>query len=249
MAPDTRLALCPGTFDPVTYGHLDVISRASLRPSATNNGATKSSGARLVSATIRLTEGASGRVATPPLLDSTAVAVAGCNVGEDCDPGSVSILLGNGDGTFQPHVDFTVGLVPLAPAIGDLNGDGGVDLVVSNSFSNTVSVMLNLPVMAAFPSSINFGNEIVGKKSEPESVALSNPSGTPFNLHSIAITGVNAADFAQNNNCPAELSPGAQCTINVTFKPRAKGKRRADIKLSDSVPGSPQSISLRGTGQ
>lgn len=29
MAPDNRIALCPGTFDPVTYGHLDVISRAS----------------------------------------------------------------------------------------------------------------------------------------------------------------------------------------------------------------------------
>src|ERR1700722_13604251 len=29
MAPDNRLALCPGTFDPVTYGHLDVIGRAS----------------------------------------------------------------------------------------------------------------------------------------------------------------------------------------------------------------------------
>jgi pantetheine-phosphate adenylyltransferase len=29
MAPDNRTAICPGTFDPVTYGHLDVISRAS----------------------------------------------------------------------------------------------------------------------------------------------------------------------------------------------------------------------------
>jgi pantetheine-phosphate adenylyltransferase len=29
MAPDNRAAICPGTFDPVTYGHLDVISRAS----------------------------------------------------------------------------------------------------------------------------------------------------------------------------------------------------------------------------
>ena len=29
MAPSNRTAICPGTFDPVTYGHLDVIGRAS----------------------------------------------------------------------------------------------------------------------------------------------------------------------------------------------------------------------------
>jgi len=29
MTPDNRVAICPGTFDPITHGHLDVISRAS----------------------------------------------------------------------------------------------------------------------------------------------------------------------------------------------------------------------------
>jgi pantetheine-phosphate adenylyltransferase len=29
MAPDPRIAVCPGTYDPVTYGHLDVIGRAA----------------------------------------------------------------------------------------------------------------------------------------------------------------------------------------------------------------------------
>src|ERR1700753_4258613 len=29
MAPDNRISMCPGTSDPVTNGHLDVIARAS----------------------------------------------------------------------------------------------------------------------------------------------------------------------------------------------------------------------------
>jgi pantetheine-phosphate adenylyltransferase len=29
MPPDNRTAICPGTFDPITHGHLDVIGRAS----------------------------------------------------------------------------------------------------------------------------------------------------------------------------------------------------------------------------
>jgi pantetheine-phosphate adenylyltransferase len=29
MAPDNRIAVCPGSYDPVTYGHLDVITRAA----------------------------------------------------------------------------------------------------------------------------------------------------------------------------------------------------------------------------
>jgi pantetheine-phosphate adenylyltransferase len=29
IPPDNRVAICPGTFDPVTYGHLDVIGRTA----------------------------------------------------------------------------------------------------------------------------------------------------------------------------------------------------------------------------
>jgi pantetheine-phosphate adenylyltransferase len=29
MTPDNRIAVCPGSYDPITYGHIDVISRAS----------------------------------------------------------------------------------------------------------------------------------------------------------------------------------------------------------------------------
>jgi hypothetical protein len=47
--------------------------------------------------------------------------------------GSVGVLLGNGDGTFQPAVTYeTGGLAPWSVALGDLNGDKKLDLIVAN---------------------------------------------------------------------------------------------------------------------
>jgi hypothetical protein len=57
--------------------------------------------------------------------------------------GTLSVLLGNGDGTFQQHVDYTVGAEPASVAVGDFNGDGHPDLVVSNFNSNTLSILIN----------------------------------------------------------------------------------------------------------
>ena len=56
--------------------------------------------------------------------------------------GTVSVLLGKGDGTFRSHVDSTVGLGPDGLAIGDFNGDGIPDLAVANLIGNTMSVLL-----------------------------------------------------------------------------------------------------------
>jgi hypothetical protein len=55
----------------------------------------------------------------------------------------VSILLGNGDGTFQAHSDLGVGGEPEGVALGDFNGDGKMDLAVVNAGPSTVSILLN----------------------------------------------------------------------------------------------------------
>jgi hypothetical protein len=57
---------------------------------------------------------------------------------------SVSVLLGNGDGSFQPAMTYDAGTHPFSVAVGDFNGDGSDDLAVANNLgSNEVSILLN----------------------------------------------------------------------------------------------------------
>ncbi len=59
--------------------------------------------------------------------------------------GSLAVLLGNGDGTFQPPVMYSVGFLPFGLLAADFNGDGHLDIALtafSNDGSEMVSVML-----------------------------------------------------------------------------------------------------------
>jgi hypothetical protein len=59
------------------------------------------------------------------------------------DSNSVSVLLGNGDGSFQPAHSFVAGPGPASVAVGDFNGDGIHDLAVAkDAVGGTVSVLL-----------------------------------------------------------------------------------------------------------
>jgi len=60
----------------------------------------------------------------------------------DAQEDRVSVLLGNGDGTFQTAVFYEVGFQPVSVAAGDLNGDGFAGLVTANEENDTVSVLL-----------------------------------------------------------------------------------------------------------
>ena len=55
---------------------------------------------------------------------------------------TVSVLLGNGNGTFQPRVDYATGARPTSVVVADFNGDGKLDLAITNGSGNSVSVLL-----------------------------------------------------------------------------------------------------------
>src|SRR3989475_590040 len=109
------------------------------------------------------------------------------------------------------------------------------------------------PTAMLSATSSTFGNQRVGTSSPTQNVTLTNNGGAPLNLTSITITGAQAADFAfaAGNTCPSgagSVAPGASCTISVSFTPAAPGARAATVNITDDAAGSPQSVSLAGTG-
>jgi hypothetical protein len=98
------------------------------------------------------------------------------------------------------------------------------------------------------PPTRNFGTQPVGTRTLAKRIALTNKGDTAVNIASISITGADAKDFAETNNCGHQVPSGASCTIKVTFKPLAKGKRTADVSVSDDGGGSPQQVKLIWTG-
>ena len=56
---------------------------------------------------------------------------------------SISILFGNGDGTFAPPVNYPAGSDTVWVNAADFNGDGHIDLATANAGDTTVSIVFN----------------------------------------------------------------------------------------------------------
>src|SRR6185312_2466552 len=138
---------------------------------------------------------------------------------------TVSVFPGNGDGAFQPKVDYTVGTNPDALAAGDFNGDGRPDLAVVN-LTGSVSVLLNGGAGAFLPA-----------------VGFAVPSGS----HSVAVADFNGdghADLVVNHslllgNGDGTFQPATTLAANGAIV--ATGDFNGDGKpdLASAVPTAP----------
>lgn len=106
------------------------------------------------------------------------------------------------------------------------------------------------PVPAALPgvsfsaSSLTFGDELQGTISQPLLVTLTNSGYAALTIASIAAT----ANFTETDGCGSTLLPGANCVITVTFAPYTGGSLHGFVTVLDNGAGSPQMVSLSGTG-
>lgn len=147
---------------------------------------------------------------------SDAIAVADLNGDGKLDlvvgsPDTVSVLLGNGNGTFQAAVTYPSGAQANSLAVVDMNGDGKLDIVAGNG--SNVSVLLgngdgtfqpalvsNIEPLALAVSDVDHDGipDIVATVNTGVAVLLGNGDGTfkaPVMTTTVASTSLAVADL------------------------------------------------------
>jgi len=126
----------------------------------------------------------------------------------------------------------------------------GAVTIKDNAAKNpqTISLTGTGTVVELSPASLDFGNQPVGTTSTAQTVTITNTGSTLLNIHGIGIAGPDFGDFGYTTTCSASLLPNASCAVNVTFTPTITGARTGAAKVSDDGGGSPQAVTLSGTG-
>lgn len=145
-------------------------------------------------------------------------------IGEKC---MIAVTFSPVNGGARTAAVSTSGTGGSSPSSVSLTGEG-------------VSVILS-------PEDQNFGNVMVGQKSQPMVSTLTNIAATALGISSIRIGQGDAKDFSVSNTCGKMVPPGGMCTITATFTPTKAGPRSATVDIYDNS-GGPQHVKLSGTG-
>ena len=155
---------------------------------------------------------------------STLASGATCKFGVVFEPGS--------PGTYGAEVGVTDNAAG-SPQYATISGTGIA--------SGTGTVSLS-------PTSLTFSATTVGASSAPQHVTLTNTGTTAVTISNISVTGINSGSFYFINGCSSSLAASANCIVSVYFSPVATGSQVAGLTFTDSATGSPQTVSLTGTG-
>lgn len=126
-------------------------------------------------------------------------------------------------------------------------------MLKGSSDAYVAKLPLVLPVVVS-PASLDFGTQLVGAATGPQTVTLTNNNATALSITNIAIVAIAppaaGTDFAiaPGGTCGASLPAGMSCTVNVTFTPSVASTESAKLVFTDVDPSSPQFATLTGTG-
>jgi dienelactone hydrolase len=97
-------------------------------------------------------------------------------------------------------------------------------------------------------STLTFAPQLMGTNSAAQSLTLTNDGAVTLSISSIGLSGADPGDFTETQTCGSSVAAGASCTITITFTPTKLGSRWATLSISDNYSGSPQHVSLTGSG-
>ncbi|HUJ40467.1 MAG TPA: choice-of-anchor D domain-containing protein [Candidatus Acidoferrales bacterium] len=160
--------------------------------------------------------------------------------------------------TCSPSVPLAVGAscsigVAFAPMAPDTGALSAMLAIASNATNSPLSVNVSGtslgPPVAMVSGTVNFPPQVMSTTSAPMNVTLTNTGGSPMTISGVAFMTPNTGDFGIFvNTCGSSLAAGANCVVAVTFTPTATGPRTAQLQFTDNAAGSPQSVTLNGTG-
>jgi hypothetical protein len=179
-------------------------------------------------------------------LSVTAISFAGTDPGDFAQTNNCTVAVIRPGQSCTINVTFTPAATGTRTAsLSITDNGGGSPQTVSVTGTGTSS---GNPVVTLAPTSLNFGKQVLGISSAAQPVTLTNTGTAVLNLTSIAIAGTDPADFSETNNCGTTVAANASCTINVTFDPTMGGTRTGTVSVTDNASGSPQTVTLTGTG-
>lgn len=126
-------------------------------------------------------------------------------------------------------------------------------VVVGNAIGSPASAKITGTAigskLVSNPSRLSFAELSTGSQSVAQSVTISNGGNAALTFSKINLTGNNAGDFVQTNNCSASLAPGANCTISIVYKPTAEGPKMAAVSITGNFGTAPALIGLYADGK
>lgn len=143
--------------------------------------------------------------------------------------------------TFKPTA---AGTMTAAVSFADNAANSPQTVILSGSGTAPATISASVS-----PTSLTFPSTPVGSTSAVQTVILKNTgTGTLTLTSSPTITGTYGSLFHGASSCAGSLAPGASCSTNFTFQPTAAGTFAATLSFNDNAPGSPQTLTLTGTG-
>ena len=141
-------------------------------------------------------------------------------------------------GTLAAPVDFATGTTPIASAIGDVDGDGDPDLVVTNHNSNTVSVYRNLGLTGGMNAGSFAAPVDLTTANGPRGVALGDiDRDGKLDLAVVCNNGVNTLSLLHNTSTTGSVSFLSKVDFTTATLPNrvAIGDLDGDGKLDVAV--------------